>query len=567
MMTLRRLASLPLLLGVLIGSAPQTQAQQSYPTRFSSQLTESGPVRQALGWLESNFDDQVELCDASNLWGKDIYETTDELYNRYKPKICTVAAIGPAGENLVRLSLVLTDKLSTWGKGGVGAVLGSKKLKAIVVNGSKGIGVADGEKFRELVDRAYQSFRSDPNREMWTTLGTMVSWEMYAKTGVAKGTPDHDPVTLFGPKAYLEQVKRQSLGCPTCPTGCKARLTVKEGPFKGLDTNTSCNLGGTMAYGTVCMVEDYDRVAKCHDTANRLGIESSYVAGMMSFISDLCERGVITWENTGGLTSGTGYESTARLLEMITYRRGIGNILADGWDEAARELGPEAEKCLEYTRGQGIEPGFDPRANLGTEALGPLTTPKGAHWTMALSVTVVPGRKPEQLARYAQKIGASPEAVERIVAEDAPGRYKGLHSGRLLKYVEDFNAALYSFGICNRPPILRLYGMEECAKLLSAAAGMDIDPAALPEVGDRIVNSLIMFNAREGFSRASFRYPGKCMAEDMKVGDRETPRLTQEEIDLLLDGYYHERGWDIATGNPTKEKLSSLGLSEMANDL
>lgn len=513
------------------------------------------------------FDDQVELCDASSLWGKDVYEVSNELYNLYKPKICTIAAIGPAGENLVKLSLVLTDKLSTWGKGGMGAVLGSKKLKAIVVHGSKGVGVADRERFRELVDAAYNSFRSDPNREMWTTLGTMVSWEMYAQTGVAKGTPEHDPIKLFGPKAYLEQVKAQSLSCPTCPTGCKARLKVKEGPFRGLDTGTSCNLGGAMSFGTTCMVEDYNRVAKCHDTANRLGMESGYVAGMMSFLKELWKRGVISGEDTDGVVPEMGYEKTAHLMEMIAYRRGMGDILADGWDEAARELGPEAEKCREYMRGKGIEPGFDARANLGTEALSPLTTPKGAHWTMGLSVTVVPGRKPEQLARYAQKIGATADAVERMVNPGAPGRYSGLHSGRLLKYVEDFNAVLYSFGICNRPPILRLYGLEECAQFLSAAAGMDIDPAVLPEVGERVVNSLIMFNVREGFDRESFRYPNMWLTEEMKVGDRETPHLTQGEVDRVLDGYYEERGWDVATGRPTREKLASLGLGYMADSL
>jgi len=498
------------------------------------------------------FDDEIEILEAGDLWGKDIYTTTDILFGRHKP--LAVAAIGPAGENLVSFSLVLINKIATWGRGGFGAIFGSKNLKAIVIHGTKGVKVADSRLFSRLIDDRMKFFLNDPMRETWSQVGTMVSWESYARMGNLHHKnwgipfPKEKAIELYGIDAFKNQVRDASLTCPSCPLACKHRLRIKEGEYSGLVTNTSCNLGAAMAYGINCEVGNYNRVTKCHDLANRYGLDNLSMGNIISFLVDLYERGIIDKKDTNGLELKYDFPTTSEILRRVTFREGFGDIVADGWKGMLSFFGDEIKEYAVEIR--GLDPPFEPRVNLGTENLGVFTCPRGGHAVMALSLTVVPGRKMEQMMRYCKFIGVPEGRLSQIVNPNAPGRYPGVNVGRLLAHVEDYNIILSACGICNRPPISRLYDISKVCEFLNVGLGLEFSPTELKDVARKIIALLNKFNIREGISRKNLEFPKKWIKDGFEwEGERIQP-LKEEELDLLLDEYYDERGWDVESGEP-----------------
>lgn len=359
------------------------------------------------------FDDDVEVCDGRELWGRDIYEATEALYNKFKPRECAVTCIGPAGENLVTHALILNDKVSTWGWAGFGAVFGSKNLKAIVCHGTKGVSVADPQRFEKLVDDATKLFMADPSREIWTKYGTMVSWEPYAKMGNLSYRnweaiyPPEEAVRLYGLDAFWEH-KIGVVSCISCPSGCKAKISVRGGEFAGLEHYTSCNLGGALEFGIKGEAGDYGRVYRCYNLANRYGIEHMTMVGKIAFLVEIFGKGLIGGDVTDGLELRYDFETFIELMRRTAYREGkLWNLLAGSWDELIATIGGDAEKYAVVVR--GMDPPFEPRVNLGTENLGIFTCPRGGHPTMALSLTVVPGRSRDSLERYCQGVIGVPE--------------------------------------------------------------------------------------------------------------------------------------------------------------
>ena len=508
-------------------------------------------------------DDDIAIRDASDLWGRDIYDATETLWERYSPLETNVAVIGPAGENKVRFSLILINKCSTWGRGGLGAVWGSKNLKAIVVHGTKGLHLADQRKFKRLLKSTNEKLMGDRSRELWSEVGTMVTWEIYAKIGnlhADNWETSFDPtfaVENFGIDAFRKQTRKRSIACHSCPIACKAELEVKEGRFAGLNTNTSCNMVAGMFYAAASGAEGLPEVTKLHDTANRYGLDNISMGNLAAYVRDLAAKGIIPASDLDGADK-PGVDGTLRLLEMVALRQGIGDVLAEGWHGMTAHFGAEAKDAAVHIR--GMDPPFEPRANLGTENLGVFTCPRGGHATAALSMTVVPGRRPEQLAKYCRLLGIPEERIGEFVYEDAPGLYGNVNVGRLLKHVEDVNAAYTASGICSRPPINRLYTLDDLCDYLRAAAGLDISPDELRQTGERIMTALTLFNLREGINRTNLTIPRQWVKKTLKHENIELPALDETMLNGLLDDYYDERGWIIDEGRPTPEKLSELQL-------
>lgn len=513
------------------------------------------------------FNDEIEICDASELWGRDIYATTETLWERYAPLETTVAAIGQAGENRVRFSLILINKCSTWGRGGLAAVWGSKNLKAVVVYGAKGLPIANQRAFKRLLKHTNDKVMSDRSRELWSEVGTMVTWEIYAKMGnlhVDNWDTSISPeyaVERFGIDAFRQQTRKRSIACSSCPIACKAELEVKEGRFAGLNTNTSCNMVAGMFYAAASRAEGLAEVTKLNDTANRYGLDNISMGNLAAYVRDLHANGIIP-ESDLGVAVNPGVDGTLRLLEMVALRQGIGDVLAEGWHGITAHYGAQAEELAVQIR--GMDPPFEPRANLGTENLGIFTCPRGGHATAALSMTVVPGRRPEQLAKYCKLLGIPPERVGEFVYEGAPGSYGGVNVGRLLRHVEDVNAAYTAAGICSRPPIQRLYTLDDVCSYLQAGAGLDISTDDLKRAGERIITTLTLFNLREGISRSTLQFPRKWLTRALKHQDVDLPALDEDILNTLLDDYYAERGWMIEEGRPAPENLADLELEPIA---
>lgn len=513
------------------------------------------------------FDDTVEFLDARELWGRDLYETTDFLWDRFGDE-WSVIPIGQAGENCVKISLSLVDKIASIGKGGLAAVMGVKNLKAIMVSGSQPIPIHDPVRFGKAVDAVYQRVRAIPNRDKFIDLGVYWKWDNWWEEGfpmknASEIYPKEKATELYGRQVYLEKVKKGRTSCPSCPLPDKEIMEIKEGEFEGLITFAGGFAGRAANYGIRCGVGGYDRVIKTHDAANRYGICSHGFSALYDFAVALYEKGVLTLKDTGGIELRRDFETTQKMLEMTAMREGFGEILADGYNGFFERFGDELRE--EAIQAKGLDMLYEPRLNrLGTKTFAQVVNPRGGQHQPGVTPSDSLGKTVEDFQKYCERTGVPPEAVERIFS----GPMK-VNMARLLKHSQEFYSILSCLGICSKAPIGLLYGLEDCAELHASSKGVEMSPAEMKKAGERIWNLYKMINVREGFGRSQDAFPERWLTpmkgetEERPLMDYfETKVLTREDLQGLLDDYYDECGWDRARGEPTPEKLRELGLIE-----
>lgn len=518
-------------------------------------------------------DDDVEICDASDLWGKDLVAATDELRNRHGGT-CSIVCIGPAGERMLKTAIVLINKLSSFGRT-LGGNMGSKNLKAIVVDGTKGIHVADPKRFMELVEGLNERFMKDPLREEWTRLGLFFVMPIWASAGHIPTknhreliSPEEAEVMVkrFGADEFLKR-KTRTLSCVSCMSGDKAAVELKEGAFTGLTTLVSTTM--SLSSGAGMGMPDMNWSTKYFDIFNRAGLDMMTFHSVLDWAVDLYENGVITKEDTGGieLRRGMGYDATVKLIEMTLNREGFGEILGGGWLAAIAKIGRGCEKYAIHIK--GTEPDFDARSSFGVEALGQVTNPRGGHDMPVGGLTVAVGREPDFFKRVGERMGFPTEAWERLFVPP------GFNVGRMLVHYEHWAEVLNCLGICFRMQSARLHNIDTCAQLYTAATGMEMTPEELTRGAERAFNIYKALNAREGFSRKDDKFPERWVNEPLKRGEEEiwitdyfkTKRVTTEDVERVLDDYYEERGWDVESGIPTRWKLQEMGMKDVADDL
>ncbi|MDP6783313.1 MAG: aldehyde ferredoxin oxidoreductase N-terminal domain-containing protein, partial [Dehalococcoidia bacterium] len=288
------------------------------------------------------FDDDVALVDASSLWGKDIYETCDFFWQQY-PEVW-VNCIGPAGENLVSYAVIVSNKFSTYGSTGLGAVMGSKRLKAVVAKGSKQVPVADPPAFMRLVDRTYRELVASPYGRQWRELGTLIQFQEYAPGANEK--MERREFDMPGwTRIYKEKLWKGSITCPSCPIGCKARLETDWGKYSGMTVSASCPAGTvTLPFAqTMGLPADRpDEILKCSELCNRLGISTVAVATVIDAFVHMYEDGSVDQGDTGGVELRRGEPALVhRLLGMIAHREGFGDLMAERFGDALSKLGKE----------------------------------------------------------------------------------------------------------------------------------------------------------------------------------------------------------------------------------
>lgn len=519
----------------------------------------------------SILDDDIEIIDATDLWGKDIFEVSDLLWDRHGGD-CTIACIGIAGENLVRISQAFVDKRSTVGRQGTGAVFGSKNLKAIVVRGTKGIRIANKDALGEKMDAIHSEYLKGPLHDRWMELGTTIALEGYPEEGSAlwknsrESFPKEKHIREYGVEAF-RKVREISLPCTGCPLGCKVLVRIKEGEFVGIEVPQANNEGAVIKLGNRFNLGGYNRLIKCADFTNRTGLDNVECTSILDFILDLQEHGIISKEVTDGIVLERNFDTLYTWLNKIARREGFGSILADGWNGVFKALGEEVKKYAIQVKGSTAD--FDARANFGTETFGTAVAPFGGHATMALGATLVPGRTPESIRRYGMRTSTYPDP-DRVFSGPC-----GFHVGRFAKHLETWNASLDSLGICNRPPIGRLYTLASVTELYYMVTGVKLEPQEVEAAAERGFTYLKMFNLREGFTRKVDTLPDRWLDEPLYIEGKpyyledycKSKRITREDFQGLLDDYYDEWGWDRKTGIPTKEKLLSLGLKALAEGL
>ncbi len=505
-------------------------------------------------------DDDVEICDAQHVWGRDIWETTDIL--REELGDYWINTIGCAGEQLVRYACTVTNKHSVYGRTGMGAVMGSKHLKAVAAQGTRGIQLADQKSVFSIAEDLLHKMKNNPATKIWRELGFVAAFPAYSANGLferynySEGFPDLTEV--FSKDEYKARIVKKAYACPSCPIGCKQILEMKDGEFAGLNYKVAA-LGSQVGYHNLSGVESWDKLAKCVELENRYGIDSNSLGGCVGFAIELYKNRIITKKDTGGMELDWGGETTLALIEMIAKREGIGDILADGVQEAVKKIGSNSEQYAVHIKGLDMALGV--RGRLSTENFGQLTNPRGAHLDRSTSLTFTP-RKPEVFPRYCTGIGVPEKKIDKVC--DGP---EGFNVSRLTKWVEDYNTIFICLGMCHRTPVTQHFDLEILTELYNATTGLDITPSQLRKAGERVWNLQRAFNQREGAYSVHDKPPKRVQNEKLIIGDKEYPPLTEHRVYDLLKQYYEERGWNTENGKLTKEKLKELDLREINSDL
>lgn len=479
-------------------------------------------------------DDEVEILDARHLWNRDSWETTDIL--RKEVGDYWIDCIGPAGENLIRYSILACSKRSSFNKTGVGAVMGSKNLKAIVARGTKGVKVADPKKFMQLVDMITKKIIGDPDLKMIRAFA---------------GRPSSQP--NFTSEEFIKRVGRKPYACLSCPVADKHLIKLKDGKYKGLNYRFSHLAAHASLHAKLAMPENWDELAKCAELENRYGIEASGTSSMLDYLVKCYEHGILT-EKELGFAPKRGSEALRRIIELIVQRKGIGDLAAEGIIKTISEIKGSAAYA-KHIKGIGREYRLDQGINLNV--IGVLTNPRGGHGELSQDIL---GSNREEFTRIWLNNGLPIELVDRVSS-----RPDGFNFARLTKWTEDYTLAYMLMGLCIRPILMRHISLKDLCELYLAATGIEVSPTQLLFAGERVFNLLKAFNVKMGATRLDdlpSRGVNWPLEKPLMRAGKEYGTLSQ-----ILNEYYDERCWDINTGIPTREKLVSLGLHSIANDL
>lgn len=514
-------------------------------------------------------EDSVELCDAEDLWGMDVYDTTDALRTRYEP--CSIVPIGPAGENLVRISLSFMDKGGTLGSGGFAAVMGSKRLKAIVAQlGGRGVEVADRQGLNKLVNEEVGRVMDYHLRNEMRQGGSMAMTRQWLSgMGTLKNNwreLELDPKgSEFADAIYeIHKRSRKGISCPTCLMCDKDRVDILEGRHAGSTMYDTAIMALPFKGGTV---DAYGDALQEMDLTNRLGICRLQWGAVWNYMVYLYEQGTITREDTGGIELNNDVETTLKMLQMTARREGFGDVMAEGIVGACRRIGRGTEEHAVHVKGFNIITMHDPRlSGMGTMEFEGLVQP-GRYATQQGAVgspSYNRERPIEQWVRQSRRCGVPEEAIQRIFTPTS------FNVGRLTRYAEDYTSVCNCLGICNRLYMGRFHSLKSLSEFYTTVTGIDMSPNSLLQTGERCWNLLKILNFRAGFTRKDDR-PPEVWFTPIKVGEREMPImdyyrtrvLNRHDIEMMLDDFYDERGWDKNTSNPTPEKLEELGLEDM----
>ncbi|MFC1984442.1 aldehyde ferredoxin oxidoreductase family protein [Chloroflexota bacterium] len=485
-------------------------------------------------------DGHYELRDATYLWGLDCDDTHTLIREELGDPNIRIACIGPAGERWVKYAGIFSDRHAC-GRGGGGTVMGSKKLKAIAIRGHQRVDLADRKAFAGAVKEQIKGYQTNPSFAGFSETGTQIAeftniLGMFPTRNFREGVlPSWERIE--GPEYSKLRVRKTR--CYSCMIHCGNITKVGTGKYAGVwsegpEYETTWAFTGPVGVADIGLTVAADKL--CDD----LGLDTISTGNTIGFAYELYEQSIITKKDTGGLELTFGNnEPVMELIKQIAYRKGLGDILAEGTREAARRIGNGAEQYAMHVKGLEL-PAYDPRG-AKAHGLSMMTTSIGADHGS--------GYAPQEM------FGASvPREVDRFAIEG---------KGELTKWNQDLIALLETGIVCSFIPSMDMLSTEVYGKLLSAATGVAdfSDPAYLWRVGEKISNLERMFNMREGLGIRDDVFPRRFTEEPIPAG----PSAGQVfEAESLLTDYYRARGWDAKTGIPTKAKLNELGLDSTA---
>jgi aldehyde:ferredoxin oxidoreductase len=498
-------------------------------------------------------DDRAELRDASHLWGKGGVETEQIIQRENRDPEIKTAVIGQAGENLVLVSAIMATFNRHAARCGLGAVMGSKKLKAIAVRGTHDLRLADPAGHRDLAFKMHSEIRSNEFFEGVHRFGTtglvslMHPMGRFPTKNFQYG--GFDGFQEISGEVLREESLVRDIGCFDCPVGCDKIFSVKSGEFDGT-TTSSLEYETLNAFGAGVLNRDLAALIKANVLSDDWGLDTISAGRAISFAMELVEKGILSREECEGLDMAWGNCHTMiELLRRITFREGyLGNLLAHGAARAAKIIGRGAERYAMHVKGQSI-PAQDGRAQQSM-GLAHVTSSRGADHLKAFPVIDETGYASEAVRRYGTQY--LPELVDPLAT-----RYKAM----LVKDGEDFGAVVDSSGNCKSGGtfVMAEVYWEEQAGAIRTMTGMPMDAARLKEIGERIYNLQRCYNILHGISRADDVLPWRFTQVPSPSGNAKGSVC---HIDVMLPEYYALRGWDPESGFPLPETLARLGLED-----
>lgn len=501
-------------------------------------------------------DDGVRILDAAHLWGRDT-DATMQIIRKDLGEKTEVACIGQGGENLVLYAGIVTDRFRLAARCGLGAVMGSKNLKAVAARGGRRVEVADPKRFSELVTQADRRIKSNSFVPEVRKYGTTILVEPMNEIGRFPTrnfqTGTFRKADKISGEVLVNKYKIRDKACFACRLACKNVIEVKSGRFKGMvldhpEYETLSSFGGRVGN------DDLDSIIEMHVLCNLYGIDVISTGGVMAFMMELYEKGIVTKKDTNGIAFKWGDKKLILdLIRKISFREGIGDLLAEGTRKVAERIGRGAQKYAMHVKGLDI-PAQDGRAQKSMGLAHAVST-RGADHLRASSFLDEIGFEEAIEKRFGQKY--LPEMANRLDEK---------HKGIMVKVCEDFVAVVSSLGLCLTggyayPPI---FFFEDLAAVVAAATGMRVSEKSLRTTGERIVNLQRAYNIREGLSRKDDALPARFLNEPSPDG---TCKGQTVNLKMMLDEYYRTRGWDIKTGLIPRQKLEMLQLKNVADDL
>jgi aldehyde:ferredoxin oxidoreductase len=493
-------------------------------------------------------DDVVELRDAGDLWGRDVWETSEAIQRQLGDPDVQVAAIGQGAENGVRFAGVFVNLNRPAARTGMGTVMASKNLKAVAVRGTGFISVADMGRFREMIAQLDEVIYNHSEYENRCRLGTTRLVKALNELGCLPtrhfqhGRFEH--ADAVSGEAIEELYKVKGKACFACTIPCSRYIVVDDPRFPDLrleGPEYESLAGFTVRVG----VSDLALGLKCVDLANRYGIDAITLSEVIAWAMECYQRGLLSSQEADGLdlTWGNG-DAVLALVHKVARREGLGDLLADGVRPAAERLGRGSEEIALH--GKGLEVfQADPRSIKGY-GFGNVVASRGADHLRA--------------EPWFEFSGDAEEGVRRFGHPETAFRLETKGKGLLVKHFEESAAISDAAGVCkNTYNNMEVLDWDETAELLQAATGWDLSGQEVQQIGERIVNLERMFNAREGITRQDDTLPKRFLEEPVPEGCGDSSGAVLD-VEPMLDEYYRARGWDLESGLPTQEKLAELGL-------
>jgi len=517
-------------------------------------------------------DGEYELRDASHLWGKITGEAEAMIRDELGDQKIEVLQVGPAGEKLVRFAAIMNMSNRANGRTGLGAVMGSKNLKAIAVRGKDRPQLANKSSLNDL---ARWGAKTVPDSDIAglakygtaeTTganqvLGTLPAYNynsgVFEQWEAIDGTTMYDTILRGASEGDQDRKGRDT--CYACTVRCKRVVEITEGPYKVDPHYGGPEYETTSTFGNYCGIDDLAAIAKANELCNKYGMDTISCGATISWAFEAWSEGKLTAEETGGLDLTWGNaEAMVKLTGMVARREGFGDVLAEGSERAAARIGRGTEAYLITSKGQEA-PAHMPQVKRSL-ALIYAVNPFGADHQSSEHDPAYEDDFEFYEDRLAMLGLTDPQETQSLNAEKV----------RYARKTQYLYSALDSFDLCQfvYGPAWQLYGPDQIVTAIQAITGWDdFSIEELQEIGERRLNLMRAFNAREGIDRNGDKLPEKFFKKALKGGASDGLKLDRDEFEAALDVYYQQSGWDVESGIPTRSTLENLDLGWVAEQI